>query len=128
MYKLESLGDASFYLKVIGNFPPPVAESFRDEFLERTKELDTFSVIVDLSNADLLRLSSIDIILDLLKENNKKLEKSAYIIVKNPPLSEELKYLIEQARSPKRKIVNSLKKAKRWIGLKDLIIQKDDSK
>jgi hypothetical protein len=127
MYKLEHLGDNNFYLKIIGNFPPSVAKSFRDDFLTKTKSLDSFSVIVDLSNADLLRLSSIDIILDLLKQNNKKLEKSAYIIVHNPPLSEELKYLIQEAKSPKRKIVNSLKKAKRWVGIKDLIIQKDDS-
>jgi hypothetical protein len=127
MYKLEHLGDNNFYLKIIGNFPPSVAKSFRDEFLKKTKSFDSFSVIVDLSNADLLRLSSIDIVLDLLKQNNKKLEKSAYIIVHNPPLSEELKYLIQEAKSPKRKIVNSLKKAKRWVGIKDLIIQKDDS-
>ncbi|TXT55516.1 MAG: hypothetical protein BAJALOKI2v1_660001 [Promethearchaeota archaeon] len=127
MYKLEFLGDNNFYLKVIGNFPPTVAETFKDEFLKKTEDLDSFSVIVDLSNADLVRLSSIDIILDLLKENNKKLTKSAYIIIHNPPLSEELKYVIEEAKSPKRKIVKSLKEAKKWIGIKDVIIHREDS-
>ena len=43
MYKFEKIGEAHFYLKVLGTFPPSVAEKFINEFNEKTKGLENFS-------------------------------------------------------------------------------------
>ena len=83
-------------------------------------------IIVDITDAILLKFDSIEILLELLKENNKKLYRSAFIIERNPPLSKEMKYILEKAASPKRKIVSNLEEAKEWIGIEELIIKKKD--
>ncbi|GAH11503.1 unnamed protein product, partial [marine sediment metagenome] len=102
------------------------AERFVIEFEDLTKDIHkNLNVIIDITEAILLRIESIDIILDLLKRNNEKLNKSAFIISKNPPLGVEFKYLLEHAESPKRKIVSNLEDAKEWIGIGDIIIKKD---
>jgi len=123
MYQLELIGEQNFYLKAIGHFPPPEAERFIKEFEERTKSLSEFSVIVDITDASHLDGRSINMILDLLKHNNPKLNKSAYLISNNPPLDAEFKYLIEKAESPKRKIVNTLEEAKDWLGISEIVIK-----
>jgi len=126
MYKIEKIGDNSFYIKAIGTFPLPVAESFIIEFEDLTKDIhENLNVIIDITEAILLRIESIDIILDLLKQNNEKLNKSAFIISKNPPLNVEFNYLLEHAESSKRKIVSNLEDAKEWIGIGDIIFKKD---
>jgi len=123
MYQLETIGKTNFFLKAIGHFPPPEAERFIREFEERTKSLSEFSVIIDITDASHLDGRSINLILNLLKQNNPKLKKSAYVISNNPPLDAEFKYLIEKAKSPKRKIVNTLKEAKEWLGINEIIIE-----
>ena len=121
MYQIEKINDTCFYIKATGTFPPPVAERFIKEFGEITKEISNkLSIIVDVTDAILLSINSVDIILDLLKKNNEKLFRSAFIIEKNPPLSEEFKYLLERAKSPKRKIVSNLEEAKEWIGIEKI--------
>ncbi|MBY9018685.1 MAG: hypothetical protein KGD66_07625 [Candidatus Lokiarchaeota archaeon] len=123
MYQIEKLQENKLYIKATGTFPPPVAERFVKEFNELTKNVkDDLSVIVDITDAILLKFDSIEIILNLLRENNNKLYRSAFIIGKNPPLGEEFKYILEKAASPKRKIVSSLIEAKKWIGVEDVII------
>lgn len=124
MYQIEKLNDTSFYIKATGTFPPPVAERFIKEFGELTKDIhDKLSIIVDIADAILLSIDSIEIILELLKKNNKKLFRSAFIIAKNPPLSEEFKYLLDRAHSPKRKIVSNLEEAKEWIGIEKIVFR-----
>ncbi len=124
MYQIEKLNDTSFYIKATGTFPPPVAERFIKEFGELTKDIhDKLSIIVDIADAILLSIDSIEIILELLKKNNKKLFRSAFIIAKNPPLSEEFKYLLNRAQSPKRKIVSNLEEAKEWIGIEKIVFR-----
>lgn len=124
MYQIEKLNDTSFYIKATGTFPPPVAERFIKEFVELTKDIhDKLSIIVDIADAILLSIDSIEIILELLKKNNKKLFRSAFIIAKNPPLSEEFKYLLDRAQSPKRKIVSNLEEAKEWIGIEKIVFR-----
>lgn len=126
MYQIEKINDTSFYIKATGTFPPPVAERFKNEFEELTKDIiDNLSLIIDISDAILLSINSIELILMLLKRNNKKLFRSAFVISENPPLSEEFRYLLEKAASPKRKIVSNLKEAKKWIGIQDIVIKKD---
>jgi len=126
MYQIEKIGDDSFYIKAIGTFPLPVAERFVIEFEDLTKDIhENLNVIIDITEAILLRIESIEIILDLLKRNNEKLNKSAFVISKNPPLGVEFKYLLEHAESSKRKIVSNLEDAKEWIGLEDIIFKKD---
>ena len=126
MYQIEKINDTSFYIKATGTFPPPVAERFIKEFKELTKYThDKLSIIVDITDAILLSIDSIEIILELLKKNNERLFRSAFIISENPPLSEEFRYLIEKAASPQRKIVSNLEEAKEWIGIKEVIIKKD---
>jgi hypothetical protein len=56
--------------------------------------------------------------------NNERLFRSAFIIAKNPPLSEEFKYLLDHAQSPKRKIVSNLEEAKEWIGIEKIVVKK----
>ncbi|UCC19143.1 MAG: hypothetical protein JSV62_13735 [Promethearchaeota archaeon] len=125
MYKLEKIGESHFYMKAIGTFPPSVANRFIKDFKEKTKYLKEFSVIVDGLDFILLNIKSFEIILDFLKKNNKKLVKSAYIIAKNPVLDKEARILLDKAESPKRKIVNNLNDAKKWIGISEIIIEKD---
>lgn len=126
MYQIEKLQENKFYIKATGTFPHPVAKRFVSEFNELTKNVkDDLSVIVDITDAILLKFESIEIILDLLKKNNNRLYRSAFIIAQNPPLSKELEYIMEKAASPKRKIVSSLEEAKKWIGLEELIIKKE---
>ena len=83
------------------------------------------SIILDITDAILLSINSIELILMLLKRNNEKLFRSAFIISENPPLSEEFRYIIEKAASPKRKIVSNLEEAKEWIGIQKIVIKKD---
>ena len=105
MYQIEKLQENKLYIKSTGTFPPLVAERFVKEFNELTKNVkDDLSVIIDITDAILLKFDSIEIILDLLKKNDNKLNRSAFIIVQNPPLSEEFKYILEKAASPKRKL------------------------
>lgn len=125
MYQIEKLQENKFYIKAIGTFPPPVSEKFVKEFEELTKNIQSgLCVVVDITDAIFLKLDSIQIILDLLKRNNEKLHRSAFIIAENPPLSEEIKYLINKASSPKRKIVVNLEEAKKWIEIEKVIIRK----
>ena len=127
MYQIEKLQENKFYIKATGTFPPPVAEKFVKEFNELIKnEKDDLSVIIDITDAIFLNLDSFEIILDLLKRNNNNLYRSAFIVAYNPPLSEEIKYILEKAASHKRKIVPSLKEAKKWIGVEDIIIKKKE--
>jgi len=126
MYQIEKLNDTSFYIKATGTFPPPVAERFKKEFEELTKDINNnLSIILDITDAILLSINSIELILMLLKRNNEKLFRSAFIISENPPLSEEFRYIIEKAASPKRKIVSNLEEAKEWIGIQKIVIKKD---
>ena len=124
MFQIEKIDDTCFYIKATGTLPPPVAERFIKEFEELTKDIhDNLIIIVDIIDAILLSINSIELILELLKRNNKKLFRSAFIIAKNPPLSEEFKYLLEKAKSPKRKIVSNLEEAKEWIGIEKVVFK-----
>jgi len=123
MFRIEKIGESHFYVKVLGTFPPSVAERFITEFNESTKTLKSFSVIVDGLNFILLNLKSFQIILDFLKKNNERLVRSAYIVAGNPVLDKEAQILLDRADSPKRKIVGTLEEAKKWIGLSKIIIQ-----
>jgi len=125
MYKIEKINGNKFFIKIIGTFPPSIANKFSEEFLLLTEDLDSFSAIVDLVDGVFLKLNSIEIVLNILKDNNKKLVKSSFIVPNNPPLKEEVKYVLEKADSSKRKIVYSLNEAKKWIGISDIIIKKD---
>ena len=125
MYQIKQIDNTSFYIKAIGTFPPPVAENFVKEFEDLTKNIDSnLKVIVDITDAILLKIESIEIILDLLKRDNRKLYRSAFIISENPPLDEEFKYILEKAQSPKRRIVSNLDEAKEWIGIEEIIFKK----
>ena len=125
MYKIEKIGDFHFYLKVLGTFPPSVAERFIEDFKEKTNQLEKFSVIVDGLDFILLNLKSFEIILESLKRNNERLIRSAYIIAKNPVLNKEAQILFERAESPKRKIVKNLEEAKEWLGISAVIVERD---
>ena len=125
MYKIEKIGENSLYIKVLGTMPPSVAKKFVKDFKAKTKNLDTFSSIVDGLDLIILNLKSFKIILKLLKKNNKKLNRAAYIIGKSPVLNKEAEILLEEAKSSKRKIVATLDEAKDWVGIKDIVIQKD---
>ena len=125
MYQFEKINDTCFYIKATGTFPPPVAEKFIKEFKALTKDInENLSIIVDITDAILLSIDSIDIILELLKKNNERLFRSAFIIEKNPPLNEEIKYLLDHAQSPKRKIVSNIEEAKEWIGIDEIVVKK----
>lgn len=125
MYKFEKIGKHHLYIKILGTFPPSVAKRFIHEFDEKTKNMDQFSVIVDGLDFIILNLQSFEIILEFLKKNNDRLIKSAYIIAGNPVLDKETQILLDRADSPKRKIVENLNDAKEWIGLSEIIIEKD---
>lgn len=124
MYRIEKIGQNKFYIKILGTMPPSVAKRFINEFIEGIKNLKEFSVIVDGLDFILLNLKSFEIILDLLKENNQRLVRSAYVITRNPPLDKEIQILLDRADSPKRKIVNNLDDAKKWTGIREIIIGK----
>jgi hypothetical protein len=124
MYKIEKIGENIFYIKALGTFPKSVAEQFVNEFKEKIKNLEKFSAIIDGLDFILLAMKSFDTILKLLKELNTKLVKSAYVS-KSPVLVKEFEILLERAESPNRTIVDNLDDAKKWIGIKDIVIKKD---
>jgi len=125
MFRIEKIGENEFYIKALGTMPPSVAERFISEFNEKTKNLSSFSVIVDGLDFILLNLKSFEIILNFLKKNNDRLVRSAYIVADNLVLDKEFQILLERAESSKRKIVTSLEEAKEWIGIEDIIIKRD---
>lgn len=125
MYKFEKIGENHYYVKVLGTFPPSVANRFIKEFNEKTKELKELSVIVDGLDFILLNLESFKIILDFLKKNNDRLVRSAYIVADNPLLNKEAEILLERADSPKRKLVANFDDAKEWIGIERISIKKE---
>ena len=125
MYRIEKIGENKFYIKALGLFPPSVAKRFMKEFRKKTKKMEKFSVIVDGLDFIFLNLESFGIILDFLKENNERLDRSSWIISKNPPLDKEIEILLERAESPNRKIVQTLDEAKEWLGVSDITIIKD---
>ncbi len=125
MYRIEKIGENQYYIKALGTFPPSVAKKFIKDFEEKLKDVSLFSVIVDGLDVILLNLKSFEIILEFLRKNNEKLIKSAYIISKNLILKKEVQILLDRAESPKRKIVKNLEAAKEWIGVKEIIIEKD---
>ena len=125
MYRIEKIGENKFYIKALGTFPPSVARKFIEEFNNKIKEFKEFSVIVDGLDFILLNLESFEIILDYLKSNNERLTRSAWIVSKNPLLDKEIQILLEKAESPKRKVVSDLEDAKEWIGVKEIVIEKD---
>lgn len=125
MYKIEKIRENKLYIKILGTFPPSVANKFIEDFEEKTKDLSNLSVIVDGLDFIFLNLKSFEIVLDFLKRNNDRLEKSAYVIAQNPVLDREAQILLDRADSPNRKIVDNLDDAKKWIGIKEIIIEKD---
>ena len=125
MYRIEKIGENKFYIKVLGLFPPSVAKRCIKEFKKKTKKLDEFSAIIDGLDFIFLNLESFEILLNFLKENNEKLDKSSWIISKNPPLDKEIETLLERAESPNRKIVQTFEEAKEWIGVSDITIIRD---
>jgi hypothetical protein len=125
MYKIEKIGENVLYIKALGTFPISVAKRFTKDFKTKIKNLDKFSAIIDGLDLIILNLKSFRIVLKLLKRNNDKLIKSAYVIGKNPVLNKEAEILLEKARSPSRKIVETLEEAKNWIGIEKIIIQKE---
>jgi len=124
MFRIEKIGDNHFFIKVLGTFPPSVAENFLEEFGKQIEKFDQISVIVDGADFILLNLKSFEIILNFLKKTNEKLVKSAWIITKNIILDKEIQILLEKAKSPKRKIVRNLEEAKSWIGIETIMIEK----
>jgi hypothetical protein len=106
-------------------FPPSVAKSCINEFKKKVEKLTEFSVIVDGLDFIFLNLDSLKIVLEYIKENNERLNKSSWVISKNPPLDKEIEFLLEKADSPKRKIVQTLDEAKDWIGVSDITIIRD---
>ena len=121
MFKIEKIGENIFYIKALGTFPKSVAKRFVKEFKEKTKDLTKSSAIFDGLDFILLAMKSFNIILKLLKENNKKLTKSAYVC-KSPVLVKDFEILLERADSPNRIVVDNLDDAKKWIGIEDIII------
>lgn len=124
MFRIEKIGDNVFFIKVLGTFPPSVAERFLKEFGKQIEKLNQISVIIDGADFILLNLESFEIMLNFLKDNNEKLEKSAWIVSKNPLLDKEIHILLNRAESPKRKIVKTLEEAKKWIGIETITIEK----
>lgn len=125
MYKIEKLDSNCFYVKFTGSLPKIAAEKFISDFEANIEDLEEFCVIVDLLDAGFLNVESIEIILNLLKRNNEKLHRSAFVMSENPPLDAEIKFLIEKAESPKRATVMTLEDAKQWTGVKKIVIKKE---
>ena len=127
MFQIEKLTENCFYVKAVGTFPLPVAKQFVKEFEKVTKDVkNNLNVIVDIRDAIFLKLESFDTILELFKRDNKRLNRSAFVITQNPPLGVEFAHLIKKAESDKRKIVTTLDEAKDWVGIKEIIIDKDN--
>jgi hypothetical protein len=126
MFKIEKIGENVFYIKALGTFPKSIARKFVKEFKTKTQGLEKFSAIVDGLDLILLNLKSFKIVLKLLKKNNKRLVKSAYVISGNPVLNKEAEILLIKAQSPNRKIVKNLEDAKKWVGIERIVIQRDD--
>jgi len=124
MFRIEKIGDNHFLIKVLGTFPPSVAEKFLKEFGKKIEKLNQIFVIIDGADFIMLNLESFEIILNFLKGANEKLERSAWIVSKNPLLDKEIQILLNRAESPKRKIVKTLEEAKKWIGIKAITIEK----
>ena len=125
MYKIEIIGENCLYIKAIGRFPESVAKRFIKDFNEKTKNYDKLCAIIDGMDMVMLNIDSFKIILELLKKNNDKLKKSAYVVRENPVLTKEAEILLEKAESPKRKVVKTLDEAKKWIGIEHIIIGKE---
>ncbi len=125
MFRIEKIGEFHFFIKALGTFPPSVAEKFIKEFGKKIENLDQVSVIVDGADFIILNLESFELILNFLKDNNEKLERSAWIVSKNPILDKEVQILLNRAASPKRKIVKTLEEAKKWIGIETITIEKN---
>ena len=125
MYRIEKIGEHHFYIKVLGLFPPSVAKRCIKEIIKKTEKLEKFSAIIDGLDFIFLNLESFEILLNFLKENNEKLDKSSWIISKNPPLDKEIETLLERAESPNRKIVQTFEEAKEWIGVSDIVVMRD---
>ena len=123
MYRIEKIGENVLYIKVLGTFPPSIAHEFVKDFSAAIHKMDNFSVIVDGLDLLFMKTESLNIVIDLLKKDNKKLIKAAYVIDNNPPLAAETEYGLEMADSDKRKIVKSLDEAKEWVGISDIVIQ-----
>ena len=125
MYRIEIIGENCLYIKTLGTFPKSVAKRFVKEFEEKTKDYKKLIAIIDNLDAILLDIRSFNMILELLKKNNEKLGRAAYVIsAHNLPLDKEFQILLERAYSPNRKIVHNLDEAKEWVGIEDIIIQK----
>lgn len=126
MYRIEIIGENCLYIKTLGTFPESVAKRFVKEFEEKTKNYGKLCAIIDNLDAILLDVRSFNTVLELLKKNNEKLGKAAYVIsAHNLPLGKEIQILLERADSPNRKIVHNLDEAKEWVGIKDIIIGKE---
>lgn len=125
MYRIEKIGKNCFYIKFTGLFSVKEAEKYVEDFKEKTKELPKFTILVDLMDARILGIKSIDIVLAIVKKESNRLEKSVYVISENPPLEVEFQYLFSRAPSPKRKIVSDLEEAKKELNIEGIIIKKD---
>ena len=126
MYKIENVGKNVLYVKALGMFPISVAHEFVKDFAEAISEMDKFSVIVDGLDLLFVKIESLNIVIDLLKKDNEKLIRAAYVFDKNPPLTAEIQYILDEAESDKRKIVKSFDEAKEWVGISDIVIKRDD--
>ncbi|TFF99669.1 MAG: hypothetical protein EU541_04385 [Promethearchaeota archaeon] len=125
MYKIENLGGNAFYIKIMGRIPLQAAEGFSKKFLKEIEGMNNVRVIIDLLDSNLVKIASLDTIIELMNITEERLGRSAFCVPHNPPLREELKYVLEKAQSPKRKIVYSLEEAKQWTGISEIIIKKE---
>jgi anti-anti-sigma regulatory factor len=123
MYKIEQISENQFYVKLMGDFFPDEAKDVSNDFLQKVKNSKKINVIIDMLDLVLIRLSSLKILIELLNNTKKKLERSAYVISFNPPLSEELKYVLNKSKSPNRKVVHSLDEGKEWTGITEIKIR-----
>jgi hypothetical protein len=125
MYRIEKIGENILYVKVLGALSPEGAETFVKDFEEKTKDLEEFSVIADGMDMILLQIKTFEILLELLKRNNEKLIKAAYVVINNPALDVETRIMLERAESPNRKVVDNLDDAKKWLGISEIVIKRD---
>ncbi|TXT62580.1 MAG: hypothetical protein BAJALOKI1v1_900010 [Promethearchaeota archaeon] len=125
MYKIESIGENQFYVKIMGEFPPAEASDCSNDFQEKIKNSTSVSVIVDLLDVAIIKIKSLDIIITLLNTTKKKLNKSAFVLPFSPPLTEEIKYVFKKSHSPRRKIVNTLEEGKEWTGISAITLKGD---
>ncbi|MHA1335723.1 MAG: hypothetical protein ACTSPW_08230 [Promethearchaeota archaeon] len=125
MYRIEKIGENIVYTKATGIFTPEEARNFVKDFTNFIENMEKFSTLVDLLDATFLDLESFDTILHLLQDHNKRLIRSTFVISNNPPLKKEFQILLDKAESPKRKIVPNLDAAKKWLGIEEIVIQKE---